>query len=369
MGAEDWLAFIKTVLPYTLPMAKWGRMSAADFARKFKHPLLRRAIPHMFAWPEIPVMIGMFLLAYSHQHNAGFVAGASLNFARALEQRYLEMGGQIHYKAQVEKILTQSLPGGSKKARAVGVRLYDDRIFHGDAIISAADGRGTIFDLLDGQFASHSQRRIYDGHLPIHSQVQISLGVQRDLSSLPHWVTYLLDEPILLAGEEHHEISVKHYCFDPSLAPEGKSCLILMMPSKYAYWQRIYGRSLYDSEQHQVSDILIDFLEKLIPGIHQDIEVVDEATPLSYERYTGNWQGSSCGWLPTTDTLMMMVQGMGKTLPGLENLYLAGQWVEPGGTVPIVAMSGRSAVQLICHKDGQPFSAPGLIRHVNKFTL
>ena len=48
-----------------------------------------------------------------------------------------------------------------------------------------------------------------------------------------------------------------------------------------------------------MSELLIDFLEKLYPGLRGDIEVVDEATPLSYERYTGNWQGSSVGWLLT----------------------------------------------------------------------
>ncbi len=51
----------------------------------------------------------------------------------------------------------------------------------------------------------------------------------------------------------------------------------------------------------------------------------------------------------------MMIRGMRKTLPGLRNFYLAGQWVEPGGSVPVVAMSGRNAIQMICHQDGQPF--------------
>ena len=36
---------------------------------------------------------------------------------------------------------------------------------------------------------------------------------------------------------------------------------------------------------------------------------------------------------------------------------MAGQWVEPGGSVPIVAMSGRNAIQMICHEDEQPFTA------------
>jgi len=51
----------------------------------------------------------------------------------------------------------------------------------------------------------------------------------------------------------------------------------------------------------------------------------------------------------------MMIRGMRKTLPGLNNLFMAGQWVEPGRTMPMVALSGRNAIQSICHQDGRPF--------------
>jgi phytoene dehydrogenase-like protein len=355
MTAQDWAALGRNMLPYARPLAKWGMLSAREFAGRFKDPFLRRAIPHMFAWPDIPVMVGLSLLAYMHNGNAGFPVGASLEFARAIERRYLELGGQIHYKSQVERILVEDDPdqGGM---RAVGVRLYDDSIHHADYVISAADGRGTIFDMLRGEFVDRQVKDLYDGHLPIHSQVQVSLGVDRDLSAEPHWTTYLLDEPITIAGEDRYEINVKHYCFDPSLAPPGKSVLIAMLTTHYGYWQRIYGRRLYDTEQTQVSDIIVDYLEdNIYPGLRADIEVVDEATPLSYERYTGNWQGSSCGWLLTKKTMPMMIQGMRNTLPGLREFYMAGQWVEPGGSVPVVAMSGRNAVQVICHEEGRPF--------------
>ncbi len=36
---------------------------------------------------------------------------------------------------------------------------------------------------------------------------------------------------------------------------------------------------------------------------------------------------------------------------------MAGQWVEPGGGVPMSAASGRMAVQWICHADRKPFEA------------
>jgi len=46
---------------------------------------------------------------------------------------------------------------------------------------------------------------------------------------------------------------------------------------------------------------------------------------------------------------------MPKTLPGRADLYLCGQWVEPGGMVPVCAMSGRNAIQLLCHADRRLF--------------
>lgn len=350
MKGLDWQKFGMQMLPFVPPLARWGLLSCREFAARFKDPFLRKAVTQMFSWDEAPVMMGMMLLAYMHTGNAAFPAGGSLAFARAIAQRYLDLGGVLHYKQQVEKILTEN-------NRAVGVRLYSDEVHTGDYVISAADGRSTIFDLLGGQYVDKKIRRMYDGHLPMHQMMQVSFGVNRDLSADPHWVTYLLNEPFLLAGEERREIGVKHYCFDPSLAPAGKSVLELIVRTNYGYWQRIYGRRLYDSEQSQVSDLILERLEGWYPGIQSDIEFTDEATPLSYERYTGNWRGATCGWLLSKETLPMMILGVPKTLPGLDRFYMAGQWVEPGGTVTLAAASGRSAIQTICHAERIPFQA------------
>jgi phytoene dehydrogenase-like protein len=166
-----------------------------------------------------------------------------------------------------------------------------------------------------------------------------------------------LDEPVEVAGELRREIGVKHYCYDASLAPPGKSAVEVMLASDYSYWQHIYGRKLYDTEQVQVQNTVIDLLERWYPGIRQQIEVVDVATPLSYERYTGNWLGSTCGWLLTKQTMAMNITGMRTTLPGLKNFYMIGQWVEPGGTLSLAASSGRNIVKTICHADRRKFTA------------
>ena len=129
-----------------------------------------------------------------------------------------------------------------------------------------------------------------------------------------------------------------------------------MVRTHYPYWQHIYGRSSYDSEQSQVTDLLLDQVERWHPGLRADVEFRDEATPLSYERYTGNWMGATCGWLLAKETVPLLVQGVPKTLPGLNNFWLAGQWVEPGGSLPLAAASGRNAIHMICHADGKSFA-------------
>ncbi|MCA9875018.1 MAG: NAD(P)/FAD-dependent oxidoreductase, partial [Anaerolineales bacterium] len=114
MDPADWLGFNRKIVPYAVPLAKWGMTSAREFAQKFADPLLCRAFSLMFGWEEIPVMVGMSVLAYMATGNAGFPAGGSLAFAQAIERRYRDLGGEVVYKAQVEKILVEN-------GRAVGV--------------------------------------------------------------------------------------------------------------------------------------------------------------------------------------------------------------------------------------------------------
>lgn len=349
MGPGDGLQLAKQMMPFVGPLMRWGLLSATDFAARFRSPLLRAALPHLLGWPEIPMMAALSVLAYMHNGNAGFPAGGSLAFAQAIEQRYLALGGQIHYKAQVERILVEN-------DHAVGVRLYDNQEMRGDVVISAADSRATLYEMLDGRYLTGAMRRRYDGRLPIYTQMQLSLGVNRDLRGDPHWIAYLLSQPLQVAGEPRPVIGVKNYSFDPSLAPPGKSVIEVMMRSDYGYWAQLYGRREYDIEQLQEVEPIVNFLEQRYPGLCSQIEVKDVATPLSYERYTGNWQGANSGWLLTNGTMRMLILGMRKTLPKLQNFYLAGQWVEPGGMLPPAALSGRNAIQLICAADGRPFT-------------
>ncbi|MBD2232272.1 phytoene desaturase family protein [Phormidium tenue] len=343
MTAADWARMGKQVLPFMGVLGKWSQLSLSDLAGQAKNPFLRRAMPHMFAWPDVPVMVGMSLLAYLDNGNAGSPVGGAIAFARAIEQRYLELGGEIHYAAPVDRVLVEN-------GQAVGVRLVNSDEHRADRVISACDGRRTIFDLLKGEYINRRIEKLYDGHLPMHSQFQVSLGVNMDFSHRPHWVTHLLEESIAIANQPHAEIGVKHYGFDPSLAPAGKSVVSFMVTTHYSDWQGSHA-----AHPNQAAEMLIGRMEEFYTGLGAAVENMEVTTPLSYEKLTGNWQGASCGWLLTKDTLPLMIKGVPKRLPGLDSFYMVSQWTEPGGSLPIVALSGRNMIFEICREDGRAF--------------
>lgn len=339
------------MLPFMGSLRKYGKMSMEEFAARFSDPLLRQAFRvAVDDLPDMPAMALMMVLAFMHAGDGCFPTGGSLEFARAIESRYLDLGGEIHYRSRVERILVED-------DRAVGIRLTDGTEHRAEAIISAADGHATIFDMLQGRYASDKVRGYYE-KLPIFpSWIQVSLGVARDLSDQAQAVIYLFEEPIDIAGEKCEYIRFRHFCYDPSMAPPGRSALVSTFSSDHSYWKELNKEpERYEAEKKEIAIKVIDQLESRLPGISEQIEVVDVSTPMTVERYTGNWQGSQEGWLITTETFgIVMGKGMDKTLPGLDDFYMCGQWVEPGGGVSTAAVSGRTVVKMICKKDRKKF--------------
>jgi phytoene dehydrogenase-like protein len=122
-----------------------------------------------------------------------------------------------------------------------------------------------------------------------------------------------------------------------------------MVKTTYDWWATRGAR--YQHEKAAAANAILASIARVIPGVQDDVRMTDLATPLTYWQTARAWRGAFEGWLPTSPTLAHVP----KTLSGLEGFYLAGQWVEPGGGVPMATMSGRHVVELICAARGQPF--------------
>ena len=118
----------------------------------------------------------------------------------------------------------------------------------------------------------------------------------------------MLDEPITVPGGEWDRLAVHAYTFDPTVAPEVKTLLRLWLPTEFDYWKNLreQDRARYDAEKKRIADQMIARLDQRYPGLADQVDMVDVATPATFERYTGNWKASYMGWLFTPQ--MMMTQ-------------------------------------------------------------
>ena len=335
-----------------LPMLiKYGRITLEQFAQRFSDPFLRRAFPTLvYDWPQIPVMMLLSFLGRTHIGDFGWPAGGSIALARAMERRFLELGGDIRYHARVQSILVEG-------DRAVGVRLGDGTEQRADIVVSNANGYATIFDMLGGRYTSPAIRAYYGAPEDrIEMGIHVSLGLDRDLSAEPHAIVLPLSEPVTIAGEARHRLYVEPFGFDPSLAPPGKSALKVVMATSYKYWEELQRTpDLYHEEKKRIAETVIGLLEVRFPSLRQQIEVVDVATPMTTLHFTGNGHGYRA---PVTAMARALFTGrrLSQTLPGLSNFYMVGQWAGVAG-VPLVAAMGRDVVREICRRDRRAFTA------------
>jgi phytoene dehydrogenase-like protein len=114
---------------------------------------------------------------------------------------------------------------------------------------------------------------------------------------------------------------------------------------------------MHDQPGEEAGKAVIQILDKRFPGLKGQTEMIDVATPVTFERYTGNWKGSFEGWLITPGNSGVLMKPMKQTLPGLKNFYMCGQWVEPGGGLPTSVMSARRLIRAICREDNRKFKA------------
>ncbi|MDD1749555.1 MAG: NAD(P)/FAD-dependent oxidoreductase [Methanothrix sp.] len=333
-------------------MFRYLGLSMKEFAGKFSDPFLKKAFPLLvYSAPDIPMFLHLARHAYGLDGTLQWPVSGSLGLARSMEKRYLELGGTICYRSRIDRILVEN-------DKAVGVRLTDGTKHLADIVISNADGRKTILELLEGRYLDEKTRE-YCREPPDETNwgVHVFLGVNRDISREPSSLIMLLDDPVTIANHRNESLAMQIYGFDPTIAPPGKGVIKVELISSYSYWKQLEtDKPRYDAEKERVATQVIEVLERRFPGIKNQIENVDVPTLMTWERFVSETHG----WLNFPNKKFSMMGSIGAkggqgTLPGLSDFYFAGAWATSLNALFASALSGKNAIQAICKKDGRGF--------------
>lgn len=346
-GPVDGLKMLWSMRSFMGVFAKYSKISIADFTARFQDSLLRDLFTAVLdpRYNMISLLATMGSLAAK---DAGWPQGGSLPFARQAAKKYEELGGRIHYKAKVAKILVQD-------GRAVGIELAGGERILGRAVVSATDGYTTLYKFLGAEHVPAKVAKYYENEedYPTITSVLVSMGVDYDLSSTPHSMVFPLDQPVEIGGLVQHHIGFKNYNYDSTMAPPGKSVVSSVFYADHEYWEKLYlDKEQYNAEKQRIAQLVTAEFERRFPQAAGKVEVTDVATPATFTRYTGVWKGAYMSWISTPKSGNIMIS---KRIPGLKDFYMAGVWTMSSAGLPGSASTGRDVVQIICAKDKKQF--------------
>jgi len=347
-SAIDYIKIIPQMLPIFNLIRKFGRLTCQEYFEKlnFKNDKLKNVLFALYGNRDFSALAFIFMLGFFNQKNAGYIKGGSYPLAQRMVEKFNRLGGKLSYKKKVEKVIVDNNV-------AKGVLLTDGTIIQADYVISAADGYSTIFKMLDAKYISKEIDFAYKNWELFTPIVQVSFGIKKYIPS---------DFPIIINISKGMSIgktdldygySVMNYAYDSTMAPKGNTTLVLRYDSPWKLWEKMEDTE-YQTEKKTIEVEATICLEKIYPEISKFIEVIDVATPLTDVKYTGVKNGAYEGFMPTKANMM---KSLNMQLPGLQNFYMAGQWLFPGGGLPPSAQTGKWAVQLICKKEKQRFDS------------
>jgi phytoene desaturase len=257
--------------------------------------------------------------------------------AKAMEKRFLELGGQIHLNANVEKILTH-------EKKAVGI-VVNGKTIQGDIVLVNADFPYAMEQLLDANDrGKYTPAKIKKMEYSSSSFIMY-FGLNKRIKTTVHQIRYAKDfkkniddifEPTLPEDPSFYIYSPSQ--IDPTVAPVGKEIIYVLVPvpnrEKDAF-------SWDETMTKQYRDKMVKKL-KSIPGFEDfesSIEVERVMTPKDWQSQFNLQFAATFGFKPVL-LQSNFFRPQAKALK-IKGLYFAGTSTHPGAGIPIVMKSAK----------------------------
>jgi phytoene desaturase len=289
---------------------------------------------------------GAFTMIPYVEHREGIyhVMGGLSRISDAMAQVVNEEGGKILLNTAVQELIVE---GKTVK----GVRLEDGKELFADATFINADFAHAMSNLVSpGKLRKYSRSKLLQKKYSC-STFMLYLGIDRKVD-LPHHnirfsPTYQENVEDIFDRKTLHPDTAFYLqnpsVTDPSLAPDGKSALYILVPvannKSGINWER---------EQKKYRDNVIKLISTQLPGMENLEDWIEEELIISPQ----DWQNNYNVFLGATFNLAHSLDQMLYLRPRnrfeeLDNCYLVGGGTHPGSGLPTIYESARISVNLL----------------------
>lgn len=298
--------------------------------------------------------------------------------AEALEKKFLEWGGKIVRETIIEKVFAsdkritdhdgvdyiyQNLVWAADLKTLYRITLTENlfpeilRKFEEDKKrFLVKRGGDSVFTLyVEADEPPESFGNIAHGHF-FYSPSRKGLGETRwgeldsilkepgnpDRSAVLEW----LDKFLALNTFEISVPALK----DSSMAPEGKTGLIISILADYDLFKKIADTGWYDEFITVIEERIIKIIsDSVYPFLKDKVADRFSFSPLSYEKRVGSSEGAITGWsfrepVPVINKVLAANRAVVTPIP---SIYQAGQWTYSPAGVPMSILTGKLAASRI----------------------
>jgi phytoene desaturase len=270
-----------------------------------------------------------------------YVRGGLGTITKALARILLDSGGKIETGREVERVLVSD-------ARVRGVKLRDGEVLRAGCVISNAEAVYTLGELLPADTLGPVTRRRAARCRPSCAPHLTLLGVETQRVALHNHHTFFMPRDMAAVARNLFELGQmppEFCCYachpslsDPTLAPAGRGSLYVLTPAPQA------TRSVWRSRGEELRRYALDGLAgRGVLDLDRSVDPRIVLDPPYYEAEFNQPGGMGFGMRPAATQLGPL--RLGPRVAGVRGLYLTGASTNPGGGVPLVLSSGRSAAR------------------------
>lgn len=235
-------------------------------------------------------------IVFSNFMGAGvytFRGGSDL-LIRLMKEELQSRGVEIRKHVRVERILLERQQG---QMVAVGV-VANGREIRARAVLSNANLKNTALGLVGAANLPANYAKEVESVRINTSSCQVYFGIKKG-QTIPHIgdLVFTSDAKRFDSNElvDFHTTSRTFSVYYPGTRPGlDRYTVVTSLNARHEDWAAL-DKQAYESHKQRIIEESLAALERFIPGVRNKIDWMEAATPLTIERYTTHWGGTSFG--------------------------------------------------------------------------